>query len=139
MPYIRTLNNFLLSYHPPRDIWVRRKSHLTRAQARQLIVGCQCRLAMYVATSKKAWDEFPAGVGGQDVRMEFHIPAGCFQACDIEQISIFGREQEILLVPYSPITITGNQKDPTTGIITIQASVAQDGRNVNLDMRSQLA
>lgn len=133
VPYIRALNNFLLTNKPREDLTTRRKSHMTREQAAQIQVGQWYRLPMYVATSKKGWEDFPDGVGGNQVRIEFAIPALCFQACDIEQVSEFQHEREVLLVPYSPIVVTRKVVEPN-GVVTIGMEVARDGRSMNLAM-----
>lgn len=138
-PYIRALNYALLSKPVRGSTVARRKSHMTVAQAQTLIAGTSYRLCMYTATSTKSWLQFPSGVGGQRVRWEFEIPETCLQARDISAISALPTEREILLLPYTPVTVRRIDTDVTTGVLTIQAQVAQDGLNLPLDLVTVVA
>jgi len=127
-PFIRVLNNYMLSFHLSVDTITRRKSWLTHDEALAYRAGRTYRLGMYCATSKKDWSEFPLGVGGQDVRWVFSIPCGCFQACDIGQASLFGAaESEVLLVPFTPIIVDDHDICEITGVVTIHATLPRDG------------
>merc|ERR1712032_1348359 len=98
------------------------------------------RIGMYCATSKKQWGQFPGGVGGQDVRWEFTVPARCFQACDIERASLFGgAESEVLFVPFTPVIINFTSTCPNTGIITIHATLPKDGKALPDDLETIMA
>jgi hypothetical protein len=63
---------------------------------------------MYAATST---DKSTAQGFSQGVKFEFHIPAGCLQACKVAELSEFPNENEVLLVPYSPIQIRSIQSN----------------------------
>jgi len=139
VPFMRALNNHILRFQISNDVVTRRKSWLTRAQAERVLVNQNYRLPLYVATSRKTFDDFPAGVGGQLVRIEFRIPAHCFQTCDLQQCSLFPSEAEVILVPYSSVRVTDKQTDPTTGIITIAMAVFKDSQDMPLDMPSMCA
>eukprot|EP00927_Polykrikos_kofoidii_P031354 TRINITY_DN26987_c0_g3_i1.p1 TRINITY_DN26987_c0_g3~~TRINITY_DN26987_c0_g3_i1.p1 ORF type:complete len:447 (+),score=57.97 TRINITY_DN26987_c0_g3_i1:71-1411(+) len=139
-PLIRVLNNYMLSFHLLQDTTTRRKSWLSRSEALAYRAGQTYRFGMYCATSRKAWHEFPQGVGGPDVRWEFTIPRGCFQACDIEQASLFGAsEREVLLVPFAPVTIDRHDICPATGVVTIFATLPRDGKALSDSLATIMA
>mmetsp|Transcript_31638 Transcript_31638/g.58361 ORF Transcript_31638/g.58361 Transcript_31638/m.58361 type:complete len:437 (+) Transcript_31638:28-1338(+) len=139
-PLIRVLNNYMLSFHLPMETITRRKSWLTRVEGLAYLVGRTYRFGMYCATSKKDWPDFPPGVGGQEVRWVFTVPRGCFQACDIEQASVFGAvEREVLLVPFTPVTIDRHEICAMTGILTIHATLPKDGKAWPDDLETIMA
>lgn len=136
VPFIRALNNHILRFEVSSGVVTRRKSWMTADQASRVLVNQDYRLPMYVATSRKTFHNFPLGVGGEAVRIEFNIPARCFQACDLQQCSVYQGEAEVLLIPFTPVRVTGKRTDPTTGIITIAMDVFEDGLNMPLDLPS---
>lgn len=135
MPLIRALNNYLLAFHPTTAVRTRRQSWMTAADAAQLIVGSTYRLGMYVASSR-SHEPLP-GVGGDEVVWYFDIPASCFQAWDLTLVSFIGHEKEVLLVPYSPVTI--RQVNVQNGKTYIFADVPVDGRSLSLNLPTILA
>ena len=118
-----------------RQTTVYRASRMSKAQERQIQVGEKYRLGirMYVATStrKSSTDgllEWQAGEMGTAVqyRWRFSIPKGCRQAVKISDVSGYGDEHEVLLVPYSAILVRGKNLDRKTGMIQVDAEVLQD-------------
>lgn len=140
-PLIRVLNNYMVGFVLRCAITTRRKSWLKKAEALALKVGSTYRLGMYCGTSKCVscpnWTDFPEAVGGTEVRWEFKIPSHCFQACDIEQASIFRNEREVLLVPYTPVTI--DRFYDSGGVLTIYASLPKDGKALRDDLETIMA
>ena len=62
------------------------------------------------------------------------IPKGCRQAAKISQVSAHADEEEVLLVPYSAILVTGLNYDSQTELITISAEVLPDSMEEPLDL-----
>lgn len=139
MPFVRSLNNYLVRYHPQGALIARRMSFLTTDRAYELQEGQIYRLGMFVASSKETWEAFPSGVGGQQVRIEFHVPDGCFQAADIEALSAFENEREILLVPYTAVRVTKVFSGGEGQAVTIRMEVLKDSKAAPLDLETILA
>lgn len=90
---------------------------------------------MYVATSTRKGAtndlvEWQAGEMGAEVkyRWRFSIPKGCRQAAKISDVSAYGDEHQVLLVPYmySAIFVPGTQFDSKSGMVEVSADVLPD-------------
>ena len=128
--FIRAFNRYLLdSWTPPRDMVTYRGSKLSAAAAQSLEVGQWYRISMYAATSM---DKRVAEVFDHGMKFEFRIPKGCYQACRIASLSEYKDENEVLLVPYSPIRII----EKRTGWIV--AEVGVDSMSMPDDQKSTL-
>eukprot|EP00755_Sulcionema_specki_P031245 Sspe_Gene.96239::Locus_68823_Transcript_1_1_Confidence_1.000_Length_1824::g.96239::m.96239 len=139
VPFIRLLNNWLMTFPLAHPRATKRKSHMSKDKARSIPLGATYRVGMYCSSSfDKSWDD-PAfnGLGGADVRWVFYIPAGCMNAADVSGISIFS-ENEVLLLPYTPIEIMHREVDVEEGVVTLYASVFRDGRHMDLNLPTLL-
>jgi hypothetical protein len=135
MPFIKCLNAFILDERGllKRKTTAYRVSRMSEAQAEMLRVGKKYRLGMYVATSTrkramgdlKEWQKEEMG-GATKYSWQFTIPNGCRQATKIHEVSAYGDEHEVLLVPYSAILVTGLNFDKATGMIEVRADVLED-------------
>jgi hypothetical protein len=143
MPFIKCLNAFILDERGllKRKTTAYRASRMSKAQAKTLHSGEKYRLGMYVATSTrksatsglKEWQEGEMG-GAAKYSWKFTIPNGCRQATKIDEVSAYGNEHEVLLVPYSAILVTGMAFDKATGMIEISADVLEDSIDEPLDL-----
>ena len=143
MPFIKCLNAFILDERGllKRKTTAYRASRMSKAQAKTLHSGEKYRLGMYVATSTrkratgdlKEWQEGEMG-GAAQYSWKFSIPSGCRQATKIDEVSAYGNEHEVLLVPYSAILVTGMAFDKATGMIEISADVLEDSIDEPLDL-----
>ena len=144
MPYIKCLNAFILDEKGllARKTVTHRTSRMTKAQADSIQVGDKYRLGMYVATAtrRSAVDELrewqEGEMGGRELKYTwvFTIPKGCRQAAKISDVSAYADEDEVLLVPYSAILVTGKSFDEETGMIQVDAKVLPDSYDEPLDL-----
>ena len=151
MPFIRCLNSFLLCRKGllKQKTTVYRASRMTHAQFKMLQVGERYRMCMYVATSTKRevtrglqeWQEQEMGEAGEGLRYswQFTIPTGCRQATNIQKVSGYGNEHEVLLVPYSAILVTAITLDKASGMIEVSADVLEDSYDEPLDLQTTVA
>ncbi len=143
MPFIKCLSAFILDERGllKRKTTAYRASRMSKAQADMLRVGEKYRLGMYVATSTrksatsglKEWQEGEMG-GAAQYSWKFSIPSGCRQATKIDEVSAYGNEHEVLLVPYSAILVTGIILDKASGMIEVSADVLEDSYAEPLDL-----
>eukprot|EP01043_Picozoa_sp_COSAG02_P012198 COSAG02_NODE_468_length_21758_cov_41.206796_8_plen_583_part_00 len=143
MPFIKCLNAFILDKRGllKHTTTAYRASRMSRAQADALRVGEKYRLGMYVATSTrkcatgslKEWQEREMG-GSTRYSWQFTIPKGCHQATEIHEVSAYGDEHEVLLVPYSAILVTGIRFDKGSGMTEVSADVLVDSYIEPLDL-----
>jgi len=131
MGVIRT--NYLLQQHPALGFVVRRKSSMTTNQTEDILADDEYRVNMYTATSKNQWAQIESmNVGESDVRWEFEVPTGCFQVSEVQHLSAFPGEKEVLVVPYSGLRIIS--KVASGGKVTVRAAISRDSRNTSLEV-----
>jgi hypothetical protein len=71
------------------------------------------------------------------VKWRFTIPSGCLQVKDIRIVSQYGNEDEVLIVPYTAVSIDEKVQDSTGR--TIYATVLRDSMTAPLDLATILA
>ena len=138
VPFIRSLNTFLLANPVSDDMKVWRRSSITAAQAAELLDDCQYRTFMYIATSTtETTARNFSGKPNSKYVWELTIDAGCMQACNISSLSQFGVEDEVLLVPYSVVRVSTVQRAlGPDGVTTIYAHVERDAREISVSLPS---
>jgi hypothetical protein len=132
MHFIRAFNHYLVhSWVTPLELVTYRGSRLSVEDLDRLITGKWYRISMYAATST---DKSTAQEFNQGVKFEFHIPAGCLQACKVAELSEFEDENEVLLVPYSPIRIRSIQAIQNE--VWVVVDVARDSKGHDYNQQS---
>ncbi len=134
MPFIRCMNDYLLhcGQRLETSLTVYRTSRLTPADVADITIGTVYRIGMYVATTKSRqalsaislWQSGEAGFKPM-VEWEFTIPAGCWQVRDISSASVYDKEDEVTMVPYTAVRIV-NILEHLDGKMTIYADVLCD-------------
>jgi hypothetical protein len=134
MYLIRVINNFLVVNPAAEDYVCFRGSAMTPEQVLNLQEGRKYRLRMYAAVSTKREEaEKFLRMKNASVMIQFDIPKGCRNASDIQFLSKYKTEAEILIPPYTAVVCNAVEKR-LDGKYHVSLSVCMDNQTEKMDL-----